>query len=74
MAREGLSKSALARLTGVDRSTIGQILGSDMARLPNAQLAADAAQVLGVSVDWLTGLTDRPERPGDLIAAAVPVS
>ena len=74
MQREGHSKSALARATGVDRSTIGQLLGSDLPRLPNAQLAADAAQVLGVSLDWLLGLTDRPERPGDLIAAAVEMS
>ena len=74
MQREGHSKSALARATGVDRSTIGQLLGSELPRLPNAQLAADAAQVLGVSLDWLLGLTDRPERPGDLIAAAVEMS
>jgi transcriptional regulator with XRE-family HTH domain len=71
MTRKNMSKSALARMTGVDRSTVGQLLGSEAARLPNAQLAADAAQALGVSVDWLLGLTDRPERPGDLIAAAV---
>ncbi len=42
MQREGHSKSALARATGVDRSTIGQLLGSELPRLPNAQLAADA--------------------------------
>lgn len=71
MERAALSRSALARNTGVDRSTIGQLLSGDETRLPNAQLAADAASVLGVSTDWLLGLTERPERPGDLIAAAV---
>lgn len=71
MARKAMTRSGLARATGVDRSTIGQLLGSQDARLPNAQLAADMAQVLGVSVDWLLGLTDRPERPGDVIAAAM---
>lgn len=71
MERAGISRSGLARETGVDRSTVGQLLSGDFARLPNAQLAADAAQALGVSADWLLGLTDRPERPGDVIAAAV---
>lgn len=46
----------------------------DMPRLPNAQLAADAATVLGVSTDWLLGLTGRPERPGDIVAAAMALS
>ena len=71
MARAGLSRSVLARAAGVDRSTIGQLLAAEDARLPNAQLAADAAAALRVSVDWLLGLTDRPERPGDLLAAAM---
>lgn len=66
-----ISRSELARLTGVDRSTIAQLLTSDVPRLPNAQLAAECAQALAVSADWLLGLTDRPERPGDVIAAAV---
>lgn len=71
MGRRGLSRSALARAVGVDRSTVGQLLAEGQVRLPNAQLAADAAQALGVSADWLLGLTDRPERPGDVIAAAM---
>ncbi len=39
--------------------------------MPNAQLAAECAQVLSVSTDWLLGLTDRRERPGEIIAAAI---
>ncbi len=65
------NRSALAREIGIDRSTISQLLGGDEARLPNAQIAADCASALGVSVDWLLGLTERPERPGDVIAAAM---
>jgi transcriptional regulator with XRE-family HTH domain len=65
------NRSMLARAIGVDRSTISQILGGDEARLPNAQIAADCASTLGVSADWLLGLTERPERPGDVIAAAM---
>jgi transcriptional regulator with XRE-family HTH domain len=54
-----VSRSKLARDIAVDRSTIGQLLKDDTPRLPNAQLAADAAEALGVSTDWLLGLTNR---------------
>jgi transcriptional regulator with XRE-family HTH domain len=74
MVRKSFSKSALARETQVDRSTIGQLLKDDLPRLPNAQLAADAASALGVSTDWLLGLTNRPETPGDIVAAAMALS
>jgi transcriptional regulator with XRE-family HTH domain len=74
MEQEKVSRSALARATGVDRSTIGQLLNIDMPRLPNGQLVADLAFALGVSADWLLGLTNRPERPGDIIAGAMALS
>jgi transcriptional regulator with XRE-family HTH domain len=50
------SQSALARAIGVDRSTLSA-LGT---RLPNAQVVAEAAAALGVSTDWLLGLTATP--------------
>lgn len=62
--------AALARAVGVDRSTISQLLG-DGTRLPNAQLVAGCAAALGVSADWLLGLTDRKERAADVIAASL---
>lgn len=71
MQRAGMNRSELARATSVDRSTIGQLLNADDPRLPNAHLAADMASEMGVSCDWLLGLTERPERPGDLLAAAM---
>jgi transcriptional regulator with XRE-family HTH domain len=74
MAVKGVTKSGLSRITSVDRSTIGQLLRDDHPRLPNAQLAADAANALGVSTDWLLGLTNRPETPGDIVAAALALS
>lgn len=74
IAVAGISRSELARQTSVDRSTVGQLLAGDDTRLPNAQFAASAAEALGVSTDWLLSLTDRPERPGDVIAAAVSVT
>jgi len=48
MERKRFSRSRLARETAVDRSTIGQLLKEDFARLPNAQLAADAASALEI--------------------------
>ncbi len=74
MQRTGLNRSQLARATRSDRTTIGQLLTGDSPRLPNANLAADIASELGVSCDWLLGLTDRPERPGDLLAAAMDIT
>lgn len=74
MDRQKFSRSRLARETRVDRSTIGHLLKDDAPRLPNAQLAADVASALGVSSDWLLGLTNRPERPGDIVAAAMALS
>ena len=65
----GTNQSALARDVGVDRSTISQLLSGKEARLPNAQVVAECATALGVSADWLLGLTERPERPGDVLDA-----
>jgi len=74
MSMKGVTKSGLSRAAKVDRSTIGQLLKNDHPRLPNAQLTADAANALGVSTDWLLGLTNRPETPGDIVAAALSLS
>ena len=70
MAQHGTTQSALARAAGADRSTISALL-SPGTRLPNAQLAADCAQALQVSTDWLLGLTDRPDPPDRLMDLAV---
>ncbi|WP_223427944.1 helix-turn-helix domain-containing protein [Tateyamaria pelophila] len=71
MQDQSLSQSALARLIGADRSTISQALTSDNARLPGAQVVGACAQALGVSADWLLGLSDRPESAAALSAAAL---
>lgn len=70
MAGRGVTQSGLARQAGVDRSTISQLLVSDK-RMPNAQLAADCAEALGVSADWLLGLSGRPEPVADLLAMSL---
>ncbi len=73
MAARGMTQAELARQTGVDRSTISALLQSGT-RLPNAQLAADCARALGISADWLLGLSGRPELIADLLAASLVVT
>jgi transcriptional regulator with XRE-family HTH domain len=74
MSAQSMTKSTLSRATGVDRSTIGQLLKNDVPRMPNAQLAADIAEALGISSDWLLGLTHRPEKPADILASSLSLS
>lgn len=71
MQETGRSQSALARQVGVDRSTISQLLSGDGARLPNAQVVGACAGALGVSADWLLGLSDRPESAAELLASSL---
>lgn len=71
MSQAGISQSALARAAQVDRSTLSQLIKDEGARLPNGQLVAACAAVLGVSADWLLGLSDRPEQAEDLVASAI---
>jgi transcriptional regulator with XRE-family HTH domain len=73
MAASNMTQSALARQTGVDRSTISALL-SQGTRLPNAQLVADCAQALGVTCDWLLGLADRAEPVDALLAKALVIT
>lgn len=67
----GLSRAALARATGTDRSTITQLLIAEDARMPGGHLVAGCAQALEVSADWLLGLSDRAERAGSLLATTL---
>ncbi len=71
MRQGGMSQSALSRAIGVDRSTISQLLTDDGARLPNAHVVGTCAAALGVSADWLLGLSDRPESAADLLQASL---
>lgn len=71
MQESGSNQSALARAIGVDRSTISQILSADGPRLPNAHVVGACASALGVSADWLLGLSDRPESAAELLAGSL---
>ncbi len=68
------TQSGLARRVGVDRSTISQLLKAETARLPNAHVAAECAAALGVSGDWLLGLSDLREQAAELLANSMEVS
>ncbi|MEL6169248.1 MAG: helix-turn-helix domain-containing protein [Pseudomonadota bacterium] len=74
MALRTANQSALARAIGVDRSTISQLLAGGATRLPNAQIVAECAAELGVSADWLLGLSNRPEQADALLAASIEMS
>lgn len=70
----GLSQSALARAVGTDRSTLSQVLGDDGTRMPSAHVVGACASALGVSSDWLLGLSDRPETAADLVTSSFGLS
>ena len=74
MTQRGVSQSALARACSIDRSTVSQLLQVAQPRLPGSQLLGDIAATLGVSSDWLLGLSDRPESAADLLAASLSAS
>jgi transcriptional regulator with XRE-family HTH domain len=63
----GLSRSALARQTGVDRSTLSQLLSPDNERLPRADTVAAIASALKVSLDWLLGLSHEAKLGADVL-------
>ncbi|MEM7720668.1 MAG: helix-turn-helix transcriptional regulator, partial [Pseudomonadota bacterium] len=68
------TQAGLARKVGVDRSTISQLLSLETTRLPNAQVVAECAAALGVSGDWLLGLSDLKEQAADILANSMQLS
>jgi transcriptional regulator with XRE-family HTH domain len=74
MKQTEASQSGLARAIQADRSTLSQALTDDGARLPSAHVIGACANALGVSSDWLLGLSDRPESAADLLSNTFEVS
>jgi transcriptional regulator with XRE-family HTH domain len=74
MAEAGISRAALARAVAIDRSTVTQMLSNEDVRMPGGHVVANMATVLGVSCDWLLGLSDRPERVSALIDTSLSLS
>ena len=57
MQERGVNQSELSRETGVDRSTLSQLLAEENLRMPRADTVAALARSLQVSTDWLLGLS-----------------
>ena len=57
MHERDINQSALSRETGVDRSTLSQLLAEENLRMPRADTVASLARALQVSTDWLLGLS-----------------
>lgn len=74
MKEASINRSEIARTCGIDRSTVSQILNGDDLRLPNAHLAAELASALGVSADWLLGLSEHSETAADVLAASLRIA
>lgn len=62
-----LNRSELARRTGIDRSTLSQLLSPDNDRLPRADTVAAIASTLKVSLDWLLGLSHEAKLGADVL-------
>lgn len=74
LSAQNITQSALARRIGTDRSTLSQVLSDRGARLPSAHVVGACASALGVSSDWLLGLSDRPESAADLLSNSIKLS
>ncbi|HZD25928.1 MAG TPA: helix-turn-helix transcriptional regulator, partial [Alphaproteobacteria bacterium] len=71
LARGDWSMSGLGRAAGVDRTTITQLLEADSGRMPNSHVLASLAEALGISTDWLLGLTEEPGGATEILDASV---
>ena len=74
MERAGLSRSAVAKRIGVDRSTLSQILSDEGVRLPRADTVAALAVTLQVSLDWLLGLAEEGQFTADIMERSPEIS
>lgn len=69
-----MNRSDLARSAGLDRSTVSQLLSDEVPRLPNGQALATISTALGVSSDWLLGLTTHMRAAAEILDQAVQVA
>ncbi|MFA7439178.1 helix-turn-helix domain-containing protein [Castellaniella sp.] len=53
-----LSRNDLVSLTGLNRSSVSQLLSDKASRLPRIETLVQIARSQNVSIDWLLGLTD----------------
>lgn len=66
LSRSGESHAAFARLAGIDRSALSQLLSRDAVRLPRAETLLGIASAGHVSLDWLLGISQDEGTTGEL--------
>lgn len=69
----GQSLNAFCRAHGLDRPTITQLLIAKDSRLPRGDTLAALADALGVSTDWLLGLSEDRQKGVELVFEAFAV-
>lgn len=74
MDDQGLTRSALAREIGLDRSTLSQMLHPDADRLPRAETLAAIGARFQVSVDWLLGLSEEGRLGAEALTQQIEVA
>ena len=74
MLEQKLNRTQLAERTGVDRSTVSQLLSEHQARMPSGHVVAELANALNVSADWLLGLTTSPLGQGQILRESLQVA
>lgn len=68
-----MTQAELADRAGVDRSTISAALASGLPRLPNGHLVGAMAETLGVSTDWLLGLSSTHDSVSTILSRSLEV-
>jgi transcriptional regulator with XRE-family HTH domain len=73
LERTRISQSDLAGRISVDRSTLSQLMNSQANRLPRADTVGAIATTLGVSLDWLMGLTQDDRLSAEILERSMQV-
>lgn len=74
MLERQLNRTTIAERSGVDRSTVSQLLSEHQVRLPSGHVVAELAVALGVTTDWLLGLTSNTLSPGEILRESLEVA
>ena len=74
IAGTGQSRARFAARSGLDRSTLSQLLAEENVRLPRAETIARIALRHGASIDWLLGLSETPQVTADIVSQAIVTS
>jgi transcriptional regulator with XRE-family HTH domain len=74
MQDKGLNRSQLADRSHIDRSTISLLLSDVQLRLPTGHVVAQIAGALGVTTDWLLGLTTDSQVATELLRQSLEVA